>query len=161
MKKEIRTLVLYRLNRADESLEEAKKFISSIKNIIGWIKRTGYFLKKVNAKSSLSHFLFDKLSSYIIHYFYDFVGAQWIVPFLFYYISCTLGTMHRAPTANSRQGGTQVILSATLSYAKRWILTLFHTPFIVFSFFLYYILVSKRSTLPASFYSLFIFLFLL
>jgi pyruvate-formate lyase-activating enzyme len=35
MKKEIRTLVLYRLNRADESLEEAKKFISSIKNIIG------------------------------------------------------------------------------------------------------------------------------
>ncbi|MBA7516631.1 hypothetical protein ES705_08679 [subsurface metagenome] len=35
MKKEIRTLVIYRLNRADESLEEAKKFISSIKNIIG------------------------------------------------------------------------------------------------------------------------------
>jgi pyruvate-formate lyase-activating enzyme len=34
MKKEIRTLVLYQLNRADESLEDAKKFISSIKNII-------------------------------------------------------------------------------------------------------------------------------
>lgn len=34
MKKEVRTLVLYRLDRADESLDEARNFISSIKNII-------------------------------------------------------------------------------------------------------------------------------